>query len=185
MSHNTKFFFTTTHYTTSLIYQQACSCTGTPQCSVQYSATKSNYRAWKRKSTSYYTTNKTPRTGGCDLTGRPCARSTYTNSIAADGTTLFWYDNWEWYCRICSEWCHIQRKRKSESIIMTLCATWKRIVKVQVKLFSNTKILLHKYTNQPICFICKALSNCEPSTFFPLSLWLETVVSAIATKQHC
>lgn len=34
-------------------------------------------------------------------TVRPCARSTYTNSTAADGTALFWYVCWEWYSRIC------------------------------------------------------------------------------------
>lgn len=35
------------------------------------------------------------------LTGRPWARSTYTNTRAADGTTLFWKDCRDWYCRIC------------------------------------------------------------------------------------
>lgn len=37
------------------------------------------------------------------LTGRPWARSTYTNSAAEDGTTLFWYDCCSWYSRICGK----------------------------------------------------------------------------------
>lgn len=65
---------------------------------------------------------KPPRTGVCDLTGRPWARSTYTNSIAADGTTLFWYDSWEWYCRICRKQGNDITYTERVRVLKTLCA---------------------------------------------------------------
>lgn len=72
-----------------------------------------------------------------DLTGRPCARSTYTNSTPADGTTLFWYDCWDWYCRICrrpenvlllKDWfCHSYQTSVNKRVCQTLTRCHLRI----------------------------------------------------------
>lgn len=64
-----------------------------------------------------------PRTHRYNLTGRPWARSTYTKSAAADGTTLFWYDCWAWYCSICRKW-EIMSHREREIENCAIAKLW-------------------------------------------------------------
>lgn len=92
----------------------SCRCSGTLQGSMGYPRTKSKYTpllAGMRR------THKKHQGLRYSLTGRPWARSTYTNSTAADGTTLFWYDCWNWYCRICrnreNKPAHQHRERRA------------------------------------------------------------------------